>query len=506
MMRVSLRWMMLLTLAVVGSWAVAGPAQARDLTNQALQLLKASDLRDTDYSLYAVDLQTGEALLTVDVDTPRIPASNMKLVTTAAALDILGPDFVFRTPLTLHQQSDELSSETTLTVVGDGDPGFADPELLAMHKLGLDDVIRAWVDAVREAGVQRVDRLVVDDRVFDRDYIHDTWPTDQLNRWYCAQIAGFNFNSNCFDVFPAPTGYGQSPQVTIMPEVSSISETNRAVTGKRDTFWIARKLGTNQLIYNGKVKHRRTTPVYVTMHNPPAVFAQLLGDRLEQAEIPVLSVGQPDVHEQLPRGRELHIVQTTLRLILQRCNKDSQNMFADALLKRMGRQITGAPGGWRNGAAAVRQFLRRDLGTLGASIQVADGSGMSRENRVTARSLLHLLRAMDAKPEQGRIFRESLSLSGEDGTLQRRLDEEVTGKVYGKSGYLRRVSALSGYLVREPNADSERSIAFVFLFNDFKPPVYVHRIKEAQDKLVRLLDDHLGQEMVTEANASNHGG
>jgi len=503
-MRVSLRWMTLWTLTLL--FVAVGPAHARDLTNQAQQLLKASDLRDTAYSLHAVDLDTGETLVSIDIDTERIPASNMKLVTSAAALDILGPDFKFRTPLTLHQDTAEQGSQTTLTVRGDGDPGFADPELLEMHELSLEDVLNAWIGAVKKAGVQRVDRLVVDDRVFDRDYVHPTWPTDQLNRWYCAQIAGFNFNSNCFDVFPAPTGPGQSAAVRIYPEVSSLVETNRAVTGKRDTFWIARKLGTNELIYNGKVRHRRTTPVYVTMHNPADVFARLLGDRLEEQDIPVLTTGQPGLREQLPRGRELHVVQTTLPLILQRCNKDSQNMFADALLKRMGRQITGAPGGWRNGAAAVRQFLRRELGTLGASIQIADGSGMSRENRVTARALLGLLRAMHDKPEQGPIFRESLSLAGEDGTLERRLDEGMTGTLYAKSGYLRRVSSLSGYLTHQPGTDRERTIAFVLLFNDFKPPVYVHRIKRVQDQLVRLLDEHLSQAIAAETPAVTQGG
>jgi len=504
-MPVSLRWMLLLTLACLCSVASFGDALARDLTSQAEQLLKASDLRDTEYSIHAVDLETNETLFSVNIDTPRIPASNMKLVTTAAALDILGPDFSFDTRLKLHQQKDELGTQTTLIIKGDGDPGFADPKLLAMHQFSLDQMLQVWIDAVKEAGVGRIDRLVVDDRAFDRDFVHATWPTEQLNRWYCAQISGFNFNSNCFDVLPVPTQNGLSPYVKIYPRISSLVETNRAVTGTRDTFWIARKLGTNELIYNGKVRHRRTTPVYVTMHNPPAVFAQLMAERLEASDITVLAAGQPALHEQLPRGRDLHVIKTTLPLVLNRCNKDSQNMFADALLKRMGRQITGAPGGWRNGAAAVRQFLRRELNTLGASIQVSDGSGMSRENRVTARALLEVLRSMHNRDELGPVFRDSLSIAGKDGTLTRRLHRGVAGQVYAKSGYLKGVSALSGYLVHNAETQQPRTVGFVLLFNDFKPPVYVHQIKQAQDKLVRLLDEHLAQQAATDAAVSAQG-
>src|SRR5690606_33014258 len=135
----------------------------------------------------------GEVLAALEPDKPMIPASNMKVVTTAAALDVLGPEFVFRTELLLQDARGGLPE---LIVKGDGDPAFGDPILMSQHGLQVEQLLTSWADAIANTGHKRFARLVVDDRVFDEDLSHDEWPRPDLVKGYGAQVAGLNFYTN----------------------------------------------------------------------------------------------------------------------------------------------------------------------------------------------------------------------------------------------------------------------------------------------------------------------
>lgn len=480
--------LLLTGLALLGTLA---PARG-DYTAQVRQIIQAAGLKDTAVSVCAMDLATGQVLVAYQDDEPMIPASNMKLVTSAAALDLLGPEFVFRTQLLQVTSAGpgNTPGSAHLLIKGDGDPAFGDPNLLKRDNLNIDDLLRWWVEGVREAGLTAVDHLIVDDRIFDRQFTHPTWPDDQLNNWWCAQVAGINFYDNTLDIVPEPTAPGQAPRVRMIPEAPFLPTTNRATTSNADTFWISRKTGTNELTYWGKVKSSRTAAIPVTVHDPAILFSQILSHRLAVAGIPVKAIRRLDLDEDAPPARAIRTVQTPIATVLARCNQDSQNLFAEALFKRMGFAYTGAPGSWENGAAAVRQAMRNRLGPRSVAIKVADGSGMSRDNQVTARAMVELLAAIHRDPRKGPLFRDSLALGGETGTLERRFSTGMTGQVFGKSGYLNGVSGLSGYLV-VPQADRELNphiIAFSCLFNGFKPPLYNHHMKAVQDQIVRHLD------------------
>jgi serine-type D-Ala-D-Ala carboxypeptidase/endopeptidase (penicillin-binding protein 4) len=519
----------LLLSALLASSAVAG------VDAQAQAMVRAADLRTTKVAIYAEDLQTGQPLISLNADEPMIPASNMKLVTTAAALDTLGPGFVFKTELRWADEGvtaraakptadttavPAAASGATLVIRGDGDPGLGDPELLALANKDIEDLLQSWVAAVKAAKITRVRRLLVDDRVFDQEFTHPTWPEAQLSNWYCAQVAGLSFNDNCLDIFPEPTRAGQSPIVRIRPTANFLSTTNKAVTitdASQDNFWVVRKPGTNDLTFWGKVKSRRTQPLAVTMHDPPIFFTQVLSNRLIEAGIPVEACGRISPDEQLPPGRVLHTIKTELPAVIARCNKDSQNLFAECLMKRLGFAKTGAPGSWENGAAAIRLMLANRLGPTAAVVNIADGSGMSRDNRVTPRVLVRLLDAMHQDPKTSDIYRTSLSEAGRDGTLKDRL-ENIDGKVYGKTGFINGVSTMSGYLVvgapkgNQPvavgnaPASKTRVVAFSFLFNNFPPQVSVKDLKSLQDRMVKLLEKDYESFAPAPADSVRQGG
>ena len=484
-------------LAMAGLCLLAATSVARgDIDAQVRDMIRAADLRQTVVGLMAVDTRDNQTILAVNPDEPMIPASNMKLITTAAALRMLGPDFTFRTELRLVNADLDAAD---LVIKGDGDPALGDPKMLREQDLDAAMFLDRWVAAARDVGVRRIRTLIIDDRIFDQQFVHPDWPVDQLNRWYCAQVAGLNFHDNCLDLYPEPTVVGQTPIVRMLPEAPFVQVINRAVTDKADTFWISRLPNTNVITYRGKVKNHRTSPVHVTVHDPPMFLARSLARRFALAKIPVDAIRRVELDDELPPGQTLAQVLTPLTDVLARCNKDSQNLFAEALLKRLGYQFTGATGSWSSGAAAVRKFLSDELKSRGAGISIADGSGMSRQNSVSPRLLVDLLAAVQRDEEIGQLFLSSLAVGGEDGTLRSRFEQGMTGRVHAKSGYISQVSCLSGYIVFDAQAPDQkpRVVAFALLFNGFQPPVYAYQLKQIQDELVQLIGRVVSNEALT---------
>ena len=487
--------------------ALAGTAQAGPLDGAIEQLLNNRDLRSTRYSICVIDVDTNEVLAEISPDEPMIPASNMKLLTTASALDLLGADFVFRTELGITEPGDGQLPD--LVIKGDGDPALGDPVLLKEAGLSAEDLLTQWVDAVKQTDQTHFGRLIVDDRVFDRQMVHPDWPAGQLHKHYCAQVAGINFHDNCLHILPTPASrVGAAPHYSVYPESPFLQIFNNAVTGSANKFGIDRKPGTNELTLRGRVKSAFYQPVRVTLNDPPIYLAQLLADRLAKAGIRV------DVITRLKQGervtaRPIHRVETLLPAVLRRTNQDSVNLFAEALIKRIGYELTGSSGNWENGAAAIRYALTNRLGTHATGATIADGSGMSRNNKVTSRVLAELLVSLRRDPSVADTFLASLSYNGKstpgsslgDGTLDGRFKKLPAGHwVYGKSGYIRSVSTLSGYLIiTDPNAPADadgrvppkHTIAFSLLFNGFTPPISNYNMKNLQDRIVELIDEEV---------------
>lgn len=463
-----MRWLAPLTLLV---WV--GTTFAASLQTELEALAKSADAGDADVSVHVADLR-GRTIASIEADRKMIPASNMKLITTAAAAHLLGEEFVFRTRL--HQHGGDL------VIVGDGDPAFGDPAILHAMNMDVEDLLARWVEVVHHAGVKRVERVLVDDRVFDDEQVHPAWPLKQLNRWYCAPVAGLNFNDNCLDIFARPTRPGQTAIVSTRPVDAPVVLSTLARTGSRNSLWASRRIGSNEITVHGEVRARFRSPIYVTVHDPPTFFARVFADRLEDSGLEVEKVGRVDA-EHHEDGRLIAEVQTPIDEVLKRCNRASQNLFAEALLKRMGHEVTGEAGSWSNGAAAIRMFLARKIGPAAAEMVISDGSGMSRENRVTASGLTALLGAMhDPDDPAATMFFDSLPVAGESGTLRRRFGGfDIDGEVRAKSGYLNGVYALSGYIIHE-----HETFVFSILLNDSNQARY--RGSKVIDRMVDKID------------------
>ncbi|MBB6429610.1 D-alanyl-D-alanine carboxypeptidase/D-alanyl-D-alanine endopeptidase [Algisphaera agarilytica] len=488
---------------------LALPADA-GLETDIQQILSGAALGKTRTAVLLVDLTTGEPLVELDADNPMVPASNMKLITTAAALTRLGPDFKFSTRLSLIPPTEteapasasarDLAKTATLPsllIRGEGDPAFGDPVLLAQAGFEVDDLIDIWIKAIVDTGHTRFDQLLLDDLIFDAVRVHPDWPADQLHYYYCAQIGAINFHENVMAVLPVPSdAVGQSPIVQLFPYYTGLPTQNRATTGNVDDFRIQRPNGTNRFVFLGSVRNRRSEPYRVTVDDPAMFLGKFLQYKLKQVGIRVNRVVRVKPSDRVPEQDTeiLHQLNTTLAGVIDRTNQDSQNMFAEALLKRMGHELTGEPGSFRNGASAVRLYLRDKLASrVGlTAVRVSDGSGLSPNNRATARVLVEVLSAMRQDDTLGPIFAASLSHAGHNGTLRQRL-RDLRADVYGKSGYLgasaNYASTLSGYIVRPDG----RTYAFAMLFNGFQPPITSTRIKQVQDQILTKIDESISR-------------
>lgn len=466
-------------LVIVCSVMLSPIAEAQSsLHNQIRELIRGSGVGNAKVAVEIHDFSTQESLVEINTNTPMIPASNMKLITTAVALETLGPKFVFKTRLL--ERNDELIIE------GNGDPSFGDPVLLKKINMDVDQMMNAWVNVVKNRGQKQYKRVIVDDRIFDQNFVHPDWPDDQLDKWYCAQVAGLNFNDNCLDIFAIPTRSGQAPRVSTRPVITGLKFSNLALTGNKNAFWASRKKDSNDITFRGVIKHRLIQPIHLTINDPPLFFAKAFQAALTQGDIEIEAENPERIGEleAVRPTKALAIVETPISTVITRCNKDSQNLFAEALIKRVGHYQTGQPGSWANGAATVRTWLTKNVKTLAGDIHISDGSGMSRNNRVSTRLLTAVLKTMYEDEKLNDIYVNSLAVPGQEGTLRQRLtDNGITAKIYAKSGYLRHTISLSGYLIYP-----DRAVSFSVMLNDYKRPVYLG--KKLIDDILKQTDKH----------------
>ena len=396
-----------------------------------------------------------------------VPASNMKLATTAAALDLLGPAFQFETVLARRGND--------LVIIGAGDPTTGDPVLAERDKVKPEQFLLDWAAALRRRGLTHVaGDLLVDDTIFDRREIHPNWPKEQLLRWYEAPVAGLNYNNNCLDVWAWPTKPGKPVGYRTRPPTAYVRIVNKCVTAgkKKITLSLTRMPGTNRIQLGGKCPVKMAGPQNVTVHDPSMLLATFAKEVFAQQGVSI--AGGPrrhrvrDARGELPADVEvLAVHRTPFADVLWRANTRSLNMVAECLFKRLGAHAeTGsgvgpAPGSWESGRHRVNRFLRR-VGIPAHSCMVDDGSGMSRANIATVYAFTEILAYVFDRPYR-KMFIDSLAVAGKSGTLKRRLaSRHVRGKVFGKTGTLRDVMSLSGYV----NPREDVWFCFSMILND----------------------------------------
>lgn len=483
-------WTSRLLLGALAGLVCASAGMAQSLDRKVQSALANARLGNAQVGVSILDIQTGEMLVNIEPSGSThalIPASNHKLITSGAATLVLGKNFEFETKI--------IVDGTRVIVQGAGDPAFADPELLDNMKMSVEDLVDRLVDSVKKTGAKGITEVVVDDRVFDRDYVHNDWPADQLTRAYCAEVSGLNFHGNVLNVYVSPGKGGGEPIVRTEPNGPWLTVRKAARTTREGNteVWIEREKDPFTFKVHGTVRTAVIEPVQVTVHEPGLMFARYFADRLTKGGLgasgtPIQGrlVAATEQLDLSPNNQVAGVVRTPLSVVLERCNVDSDNLYAESLAKLAGQKVTGQAGTWASGTAVIRMQLKDKLGAeLASEFVLADGSGLSRNNRVSAEGMTRWLKVMSDDKSCGEMFVNSLALAGEEGTLRKRFrGAKLKNEVRAKSGYIREVRTLSGYVT---NPTSGRRVAFSVLVNNY-PPGTDGRAKEFHEDVVEAVD------------------
>lgn len=491
-------------------------APAQDLVRPVGDAIDRAKLSGAKIGVCLIDVQTGRELAAINSSEYFIPASNMKLLTSGAALAVLGPDFEFRTRIERHGDR--------IVIVGSGDPALADPVLLEEMGISVGEFVDRLAASIEKAGITRITEVVVDDRVLDREYIHPEWPKNQLDASYCAEVSGLNFHANILEMFATPSGKdGDAAAIRFEPKTAAIEVKNKARTtraGDGSTrIGAIRRGDDNVFTVTGTVSAPMRKPAQTTLHESSLVLGRMLAERLAERNIGVppsteqsskrkieeapVRLATPDDEFEVPSD-VLAVVRTPISVIMERCNGDSENLYAESLTKLIGHRSTGLPGTWGSGAGAVRVQIRNRLGPeFAAATIITDGSGLSRSNRVTPALLASWLSNCARDEKIGSAFVDSLPRAGAEGTMLHRFRaNNVKNEVRGKSGYINQVRTLSGYVT---HTDTGRRVAFSILINDV-PASGDASAKDLHEKIVQIADQWLTKQTRNASERERIGG
>lgn len=502
-------------IALLLCFGITSSLQAQPAPRSPQQLARAIDalLDDAAYAnafwgVMVVNLETGETLYRRHAEKSFMPASNMKLYTTAAALDQLGPAYRYYTRVYVDGPVEGGVLKGNLIVRGAGDAtlgGHYDP-VTGEWKETVDAtaVFRQWADSLRARGITAIEGDIIgDDDVVDDEALGYGWSWDDETYYYSAQLSGLSFNDNVVHVQITGRNVDEPATIAWYPYntdyVDVVNQTKTTAPGTRIDEGYHRERGTNTILISSLVPAGQVDSEEITVENPTLFAAHILRETLLQAGIPVagravdvdaLSI-KPDYTS---RGLRPVAVHASLPLadVALMINKPSQNLYADMLLKTLGaeRPVTDTgraedlvPGSTEMGvAAAMATFARAGVDT--SRIQVVDGSGLSRHNLITPEMTMALLRYMWHHPDPAvrDAFYASLPVAGVDGTLRNRLRQgPAYQNVRAKTGSLGNVSSLGGYV---RGADGT-PLAFVMMSNHFM--TRTRQVRDTQDTIAELL-------------------
>jgi D-alanyl-D-alanine carboxypeptidase/D-alanyl-D-alanine-endopeptidase (penicillin-binding protein 4) len=419
-------------------------SSAYDLQRRIDTILGRSSLRKVLFSVQIIDAETGDAVYERNPHLALMPASNMKIVTSAAALEFLGRNFAFVTRVGLCGDA--------LVVKGSGDPLLGDKETDTRNGRSSRTFIGEIASRLRELEIASVSEILVDTSIFDGERVHPSWPSNQLTQKYACEVGGLNFNGNCVEI--SAVNRSGKAVLALNPPTDYLKLINALTIGRsrRSWFSVQRTEVPCELLIQGNCR-TAAGPYSVAVQNPALYFGRLLRNALIEAGI---EVGE-EVRETLSPGdcefRPLVDHATSIGDCLQRTNKDSLGLAAEAMLKRLGAQSDpdGKPGSWESGRRVLSGYLR-GLEVDEREFVIADGSGLSRDNRLSAGALTRVLRHLSSGPDW-EFYENSLAVGGFDGTIENHFwEKKYRGRVLAKSGYIQSVRALSG-VVRTDRGD-----------------------------------------------------
>jgi D-alanyl-D-alanine carboxypeptidase/D-alanyl-D-alanine-endopeptidase (penicillin-binding protein 4) len=451
--------------------AVAGDICPGELGAQVDAIANRPEFSRSRWGILIQPLSSTATLYSRDAQKYFIPASNVKLLTTAAALQKLGADFRIKTSVYSGENG-------SLYVAGRGDPSITEAQLQSLAQ------------QLKRRGVDRVNELIGDDSYFQGSAVNPNWEWEDAQAGYGAPINSLIFNQNAIELLLSPQDLGQPLKVTFAePKLANQWQIqNNSVTvaqNESEFIEVGREFDRPAIRVSGQLKvGAESESAYVAVVNPANNFLQHFQQVLAAEGIPVKQALVASVSRNF--NQELATVESPpLAELVRETNRESNNLYAEVLLRLLGKVTDKMPQQQEDTDEIGLKELKTALTQLGVnpnSYILADGSGLSRHNLISPEALVQTLRFMANSPAAS-IYRQSLPIAGESGTLKNRLNSTPNRVILqAKTGTLSGVSALSGYI----EVPDYEPLVFSIIVN--QSGLSAASMRSATDEIVLLLN------------------
>lgn len=447
-------------------------------------ILSDETLSGAQASVSIRSAETGEVLYENEADDRLKPASNMKLLTGAAALETLGAGYTFSTEVLREGDMKGNKLHGDLYLKGKGDPTLMEEDFEAMAQ------------SLKDSGLREVKgNLIADDTWYDDIRLSEDLSWNDETRYYGSQISSLTASPNedydpgtvIVAAYPSDTT-GEPADITVTPNneyVEIVNQTKTVAAGQSKDLSIERKHGTNDIVIEGTVPVEASrSRSWVAVSEPSGLALDLFRQSLEKEGIKVK--GKAQLNGETPSSAEVMVSKESMPLheLFIPFMKLSNNNHAEVLIKEMGRVVHGE-GSWEKGLEVVEAFLEEN-GVGADAMRLRDGSGMSHVNMIPSGEISNLLFQIREK-EWFPAYLESLPVAGHNdrfvgGTLRNRMEDTAAeNNVQAKTGSLTGVTSLSGYVTTE---DGEALIFSIVLNN------YLGSVEEIEDRIAVTLAEH----------------
>lgn len=451
--------------------AVAGDICPGELGAQVDAIANRPEFSRSRWGILIQPLSSTATLYSRDAQKYFIPASNVKLLTTAAALQKLGADFRIKTSVYSGENG-------SLYVAGRGDPSITEAQLQSLAQ------------QLKRRGVDRVNELIGDDSYFQGSAVNPHWEWEDAQAGYGAPINSLIFNQNAIELLLSPQELGQPLKVTFAePKLANQWQIqNNSVTvaqNESEFIEVGREFDRPAIRVSGQLKvGAESESAYVAVVNPTNNFLQHFQQVLAAEGIPVKQALVASVSGNF--NQELATVESPpLAELVIETNLESNNLYAEVLLRLLGKVTDNVPQQQEDTDEIGLKELKTALTKLGVnpnSYILTDGSGLSRHNLISPEALVQTLRFMANSPAAS-IYRQSLPIAGESGTLKNRLNSTPNRVILqAKTGTLSGVSALSGYI----EVPDYEPLVFSIIVN--QSGLSAASMRSATDEIVLLLN------------------
>ncbi len=455
-------------------------------------LLQAPYMRGASFSLVVKDVQEGKTVYSYDTDRLQSPASVLKTVATATALEILGEDYRYPTTLEYDGILESGMLEGNLYIKGSGDPSLGSSHFAP----GQNKFLSTWIAALQKAGIKHITGSVIsDESIFDTEGVSIKWLREDMGNYYAPGSYGISIFDNMYKLSLQTGAAGTRPVLKgTEPDIPFIRFKNylkAAPVSSDSAYIIGAPLDDVRYLYGVLPANREAYVLKGDIPDPALYLARYLTDQLQQKGIRV--DGSPSCYRieveenRWKKGERKEIVTTyspTLREIASVCNHVSHNLYADALVKTVGLQYKPRRNemisSFGRGVQVVKEYWEKK-GLDVFPLRMNDGSGLAPADKVSAGFMGELLVYMATESAVSDAFIASLPQAGIEGSVRNFLKgSKLQGKAHLKSGGITGVRSYAGYITKDG-----KTYAVAVFSNNYSCPM--SRMTRALEKLLLQL-------------------